>query len=232
MQNTNTWNVFSSPEPKEGGPNKLITVSQIIGATNKFYAEVLSTLSDGQYLLIIFKIRTNENLIRSISTLQRVNKFIQDDLIAVFIEHWELKEENYKHFKIEEIILNYKIISKEESKENTAIINKPLKNRVNYNNFLKIGTYNFPVTMDLFEWGGVDFILNDKEAIVFKKHSHSVYHIRFIENTHKMVVEYRKSNRVIVSFTDELLDVNNLGTFRLLKIKYFILRMVGYFIKK
>ena len=31
--------------------------------------------------------------------------------------------------------------------------------------------------MDLFEWGGVDVVLDDKEAIVYKRYSSAIYHV-------------------------------------------------------
>ena len=60
-----------------------------------------------------------------------------NDLKNVFIEYWELKADNYLQFNIEEIILNYKIISDE--KENTStIINRPAISKPrNFYNLLK-----------------------------------------------------------------------------------------------
>ena len=212
MKPTSSWNSYSYKLP-----NKLLTRAEISNALIKFNQSVFSSLSADQYVYIIFKVKTDDNIIRSISTVQRVNKLTSYDLIKVFIEHWELKTDNYEHFNIEEIIFNYKLISR-ESENITAILNKPLPvrdiNKRNFVNLLKVGTYNFPITMDIFEWGGVDFILNEKEAIVYRNHSSASYHIKFIDQTHQMIVEYRKENRIIVAFTDELLDINNLGTFK------------------
>lgn len=35
-------------------------------------------------------------------------------------------------------------------------------------NLLRIGSLNFPKTMDIFQWGRVHFILEDSEAIYIK----------------------------------------------------------------
>ena len=77
---------------------------------------------------------------------------------------------------------------------------------------LKFGSYNFPQTMDLYQWGEVDFILNDTEAIVYKYKSKAQYHIKF--NNNIMTVDYILNGKTLISFTDELLDINNLGTFK------------------
>ncbi len=172
MKTTQEWLTF-----RYKLSNKLLTVTEINLALIKFNNLIFSTYSENQFILIIFKIRTDENIIRSISTLQRVNKLSINDLKNVFIEYWELKADNYLQFNIEEIILNYKIISDE--KENTStIINRPAISKPrNFYNLLNIGAYNFPMTMDLFEWGGVDFVLDDKEAIVYKRYSSAIYHV-------------------------------------------------------
>ena len=172
MKTTQEWLTF-----RYKLSNKLLTVTEINLALIKFNNLIFSTYSENQFILIIFKIRTDENIIRSISTLQRVNKLSINDLKNVFIEYWELKADNYLQFNIEEIILNYKIISYE--KENTStIINRPAISKPrNFYNLLNIGAYNFPMTMDLFEWGGVDFVLDDKEAIVYKRYSSAIYHV-------------------------------------------------------
>nr|YP_010561575.1 hypothetical protein OSR58_mgp15 [Ganoderma flexipes]UYX56946.1 hypothetical protein [Ganoderma flexipes] len=193
--------------------NKLLTVTEISNALGKFKSFIFSSLPEDQFILIIFKIRTEENIIRSISTLQRVNKLNINDLRKVFIEYWALKKDNYEQFTIEEIILNYKIISDDKEKTST-IINRPAVSKpIIYKNLLNIGTYNFPMTMDLFEWGGVDFVLDGKEAIVYKRHSSAIYHVKFLTNK-KMQVDYRINNKTLITFTDELLDINNLSTFK------------------
>lgn len=208
MKNKNNWNSYSYKLP-----NKILTLTEINKALIKFKNSVFLNLTADQYIYIIFKVKTDDIIIRSISTVQRVNKLTFMDLMQVFIEHWGLKSENYLSFNFEEIIFNYKIISK-DSENSTTILNKVKPKKSNFVNLLKIGTYNFPTTMNIFDWGGVDFILGDKEQIVYRKYSNAVYHIKFINKTHKMVVEYRKENRIIVTFTDELLDINNLGTFK------------------
>ena len=133
--------------------HKLITNTEISNALLNFNEFILSSLSEDQFILVIFKIRTDENIIRSISTLQRVNNLSIRELKVVFIEHWDLKKENYLQFNIEEIILNYKFIS-DDMEKTTSIINRPTISKPrNFYNLLNIGSYNSPMTMDLFYWG-------------------------------------------------------------------------------
>ena len=103
MKTTQEWLTF-----RYKLSNKLLTVTEINLALIKFNNLIFSTYSENQFILIIFKIRTDENIIRSISTLQWVNKLSINDLKNVYIEYWALKADNYLQFNIEEIILNYK----------------------------------------------------------------------------------------------------------------------------
>lgn len=66
--------------------------------------------------------------------------------------------------------------------------------------------------MDLFEWGEVIFMPNEIEGIVYKYKSSGIYHFKI--NKYKLHVELRYKNKVVVKFTDELLDKENLGTFK------------------
>ena len=208
MKTTQEWLTF-----RYKLSNKLLTVTEINLALIKFNNLIFSTYSENQFILIISKIRTDENIIRSISTLQRVNNLSIRELKVVFIEHWDLKKENYLQFNIEEIILNYKFIS-DDMEKTTSIINRPTISKPrNFYNLLNVGSYNSPMTMDLFYWGGVDFVLDGNEAIVYKRNSSAMYYVKFINNN-KMQVEYKIKNKTLITFTDELLDINNLGTFK------------------
>ena len=78
--------------------NKLLSDNTIDNSVNKFNLELFTNLGPDKWFYVIFKIRTADNVIRSISTLQRVNKLKSLDLIQIFTEFWNLKAENYEHF--------------------------------------------------------------------------------------------------------------------------------------
>lgn len=128
-------------------PNNLLTSEQITNAVNDFNNNVLQYLSVDQYLLIIFKIKTADKILRSISVAQRINKFT--NLTELFKEYWNLKLDNYQQFLIQEIIFNYFLIDK-ENKIIEIKITRP-QPIVITPNFLRVGSYRFPQTMDLFK---------------------------------------------------------------------------------
>ena len=190
--------------------NNILTEKDIKLAINGFMNTIFNELSNNQYLLIIFKIKTEDKLHRTISTVQRINKLDKYELLSVFNEYWILKSNNYVQFSITEIHFNYKFIDN-SFKVTSSKINRP--ENLTYNpKLLKCGSFNFPQTMDLFQWGDVQFILDNKEAIVYKHHSSAQYHVKF--DKHTMIVKYVLNNKPLITFRDELLDINNLGTFK------------------
>ena len=190
--------------------NNILTEKDIKLAINGFMNTIFNELPNNQYLLIIFKIKTEDKLHRTISTVQRINKLDKYELLSVFNEYWILKSNNYVQFSITEIHFNYKLIEN-SLKITSSKINRP--ENLTYNpKLLKCGSFNFPQTMDLFQWGDVQFILDNKEAIVYKHHSSAQYHVKF--DKHTMIVKYVLNNKPLITFRDELLDINNLGTFK------------------
>ena len=119
-----------------------------------------------QCLLIIFKIQCDDNIIRSISSVQRINK--NTDISEEFIEFWELRKDNYQQFTIKNILFNYFIIKNKDKTIKPKISKSSKQNEIKSSNLLRIGSLNFPKTMDLFQWGQVHFILEDSEAIYIK----------------------------------------------------------------
>ena len=190
--------------------NNILTEKDIKLAINGFMNTIFNELPNNQYLLIIFKIKTEDKLHRTISTVQRINKLDKYELLSVFNEYWILKSNNYVQFSITEIHFNYKLIEN-SLKITSSKINRP--ENLTYNpKILKCGSFNFPQTMDLFQWGDVQFILDKQEAIVYKRHSSAQYHVKF--DKHTMIVKYVLNNKPLITFRDELLDINNLGTFK------------------
>ena len=90
--------------------NNILTEKDIELSINGFMNTIFNELSNNQYLLIIFKIKTEDKLHRTISTVQRINKLDKYELLSVFNEYWILKSNNYVQFSITEIHFNYKLI--------------------------------------------------------------------------------------------------------------------------
>ena len=190
-------------------PNNLISGDHIKNSVELFNQNVLDKLDDDDYILISFRVKTSVGLYRTISTNQRICKKDQILLNEIFSEFWALKADNYIQDEITEILFCFKTIPKAHNIKSSKINRPTPKVRAN---LLKFGTYKFPTTMDIFEWGDVQFFPGDKEARVLKNHSKAIYNINFISNS-QMKVSYTMEDKILVEFTDELLDIANLGSF-------------------
>lgn len=65
--------------------------------------------------------------------------------------------------------------------------------------------------MVITKWGYCDFYSNYTEAIIYKKLSKGEYHVKLFDNY--ILVDYMLDNKIVLSFTDIMLDCNNLSTF-------------------
>ena len=147
---SNHWSTY-----KYNLPNNILSHISIDLALNKFNEDILSKMNENQYLLVLFKIRTEDNLFRTISSIQKITKKEDKELLLEsFYEYWDLKYENYVQIPISDICFYYKFVNLdvENSKIKTpkSIINTPQRDKIK-TNLLKFGSFNFPKTMDLFE---------------------------------------------------------------------------------
>jgi hypothetical protein len=181
---------------------------------DKFNEEIMSQLSDNRYILIIFKIKTSEGLFRSVSRMQRVNKAEFSKLYDILIESWNIKNEVYHSWLMECIIFNYILLPSEEEETKTSKLLKSKKEQKSPKKVyesIKMSGYNFPNTMDITEWGGVHFLNDYSEAIVYKSFSIAEYHVKIRDKY--ILVDYQINGNSILTFTDTMDDPTNLGTF-------------------
>ena len=64
--------------------NNILTEKDIELSINGFINTILTELSNNQYLLIIFKIKTDDKIYRTISTMQKIQKMDKDEIFSVF----------------------------------------------------------------------------------------------------------------------------------------------------
>jgi len=183
----------------------------------KLFSEFIEDKSNIK-LLILFKIKTKNNQIRSISYMQTINLEDIDQLKQLFIEFWNLRSEDYYLAQISDIVFTYKIVNlnlpikilkiNELGKQyNSSFKNKLEKSEINKMTF---SGYNFPANMDITSWGNYHFI-SDNKAIIYKKGSHLEYHVELFDNYQK--VELKLNNKILLNFKDTMNDKSNLNTF-------------------
>ena len=70
--------------------------------------------------------------------------------------------------------------------------------------------FNLPTTMGITQWSESKFNDDYTTAIVYKQNSKVVYHVSLFDN--RQTVEIKINDKTLLSFTDIMLDNNNLGT--------------------
>jgi hypothetical protein len=190
---------------------KIITKENINEALNKFWNEkITNNVKESQIILIQFKVKLSNDIIRSISHLQNVTNSDFELLLDLFLNFWEIKSEDYHTLKFEEIIFTYKIIESNEDINKTKLSKPMIKIKENKPVF-NFGGFNLPSTMDITKWGDYVFKNDYKNAIVYKPQSKAIYHINLFDNYQK--VELKLKDKVIIEFKDTMRDKNNLNSF-------------------
>ena len=134
--------------------------SQIDQEHNLSYNE-LSTNEDPFKLLIIFKIKTINNQIRSISYMQTINFQDIDQLKQLFIEFWNLRSEDYFLAEISYIIFTYKIVTENLRtkilKSNIITDETTYKSNINDKELPRINQMSFGRTLPFGVQSGVEW---------------------------------------------------------------------------
>jgi hypothetical protein len=205
-----------------------------------FKSELLNnkSLHNNRKIIILFKVKTINNQIRTISYMQTIEIKDLDSLNKLFIEYWNLRDENYYLAQFSHILFTYKIIS---DKDMDVKIIKPIKNIIDENNNktegalknkIKFSGFNIPYTMDFNLWGDVHWLDKDKNnIIVYKKSSELEYHIKLFDNY--QTVDLMFDDKILLSFKDIMNDKYDLTTFtRKMKKKEYIFKEGNLILKK
>jgi len=200
--------------------NQLLTKNLLISALSTFFNEELNMAAKEQdggngsiklddFLIIIFKIRMENESVRSISFIQTIplNRF--DELFSVFFEFWNIRSDDYHTFKIKSIIFTYAIspLGGEIKVPKIVKPNKPSSKDMSF----KFSGFSLPATMDITEWGVLEFYDDYKKAIVFKPNSVTIYEISLFEKYQEVTLKSGKMT--IVSWTDTMRNGANLSSF-------------------
>jgi DNA polymerase family B len=228
----NTWIEYRCQEENEEGI--IITKELLELILKQFNNDIILNLKEKQYINVLLKIKMlpeNEDkpVFRSITKMQRVNKDSIWSLLNIFFDSWEIKAGKWGHqsgdcrtFKIIEVIYSYKIMPLEISnKDNNdkTILNKTIIKTDTFKN-LEFSAFNIPSTADYTKWGEIilkefNSLTNDFNKIIIKptkKDCTALYHVTLFDDYN--FVEYKVNDTVILKFTDQILDKNNLNTFR------------------
>lgn len=195
--------------------NNLLFEEHIISALTSLFNKLdnpslfpLKRWSDS-IIIIQFKIKFDSNQFRSVSYLQIVKLTEFKDLLEIFIEFWNIRDQDYMSLNPSHIVFTYKIISKDNEIIKTSKLNrsKLIKDETKTFNFKG---YNLPSTMDFSNWGTLIFE-SDTFAQIKKLNSNSVYNINILDK--ELKVNLKVKDKSILEFTDKILEKGKLNSF-------------------
>jgi len=111
--------------------------------------EELKYLNKEYFIIIQFKIKIDNNNIRSISYLQTIKLKEYNDLIDIFIYFWNIKRSYYISIPVIDIIFTYRIMSNNNGIITSSKFNIKKENK----NIIHFKGYNLPNNMNCIEWG-------------------------------------------------------------------------------
>ena len=134
------------------------------------------------------------------------------DLLEIFIEFWNIRDQDYISLNPSHIIFTYKIIEQDNGIIKTSKINRS-KSITDNTKTINFKGLNLPATMDFTKWGTIIFE-SDRFALVKKISSKSIYHINIFDRELKVDLKFK--DKTILEFTDKILagaEKGNLNSF-------------------
>jgi hypothetical protein len=104
--------------------------------------------NDDQYVMFLFRMEYENDLILTLGPQQKINKHDFDQLLNSYIILLQIKDERYKNTPMTNIILSYKIIPKDKLVLKKSKIYDP-QLKIKKLPFYTFFGYNLPVTTDL-----------------------------------------------------------------------------------
>jgi hypothetical protein len=167
--------------------------SDLENALNLYWNEVMDKLDDSTVVALLFKVKLNNGLWKTIAPLQKVNNTNFNKLLNTLKLFININGNNYDSLETIKIQFQYSILDKSA----TAEIVKPLSNEVTH---YKINGYNLPLTTDLNSWGTITEQKGNKITLDFDLNTETVVVVKISSNkqTYKFMIE----DKELLSITD------------------------------
>ena len=146
--------------------NAILSNEQIKLAVNSLF-ENFSCLSQDTFISIQFKIKSDKNEYKSVSYLQTVKLIERENLIDIFNEFWNLRNQDYLSLNPSYIIFTYKLNDSTKGIVQKTKLNRNILSIEDTKNTLNFKGFNLPSTIDFTQWGRV-IIMNNFYAEVQK----------------------------------------------------------------
>ena len=197
--------------------NNLILNDEVLQmALTEFWSKVMSKLSDNTFILILFRMEYDNDLIFTLGPPSKINKHNFEALLKSYITLLQIKDDRYKNTPLKSIIISHKIIPEDKLlSKNSKIFNpeiKPKKPR-----FFTFFGYSLPTTTNFKQWG--EIISQTNRTVSIRKFNSSLIYVIHItdakgkDTLKKHLVFIMKNGKVILTFEDTIPDKSIPDTF-------------------
>jgi hypothetical protein len=183
----------------------ILTEHNLVNYINLFWQDVMSSIKDNQHVLLIIRVKFENNQIVSLSNMQTINLSSKDILIEFIKDKLNLSNENYKITPVISVRISYGNIEGEYkysldlSKRN----NKNIKYQVYYRNEL-------PIAMVPEDYGAILSKLDNNYTITVNRGKHNALINLTVKNIGNQTINhirYIKNNKLLFSWTDTILSL-------------------------
>lgn len=202
----NRWNEF-----EYSLSNNLISKNKLLRCLVEFRNNILKLLPENHSLIFQLKVKLSTGEYRSISKCYLIKGSELIEILDELLLNLEIRLDAYNEIECSSFIITYKIFDSEISTKKIHKSVQPLGITKKLPS-IQIAGFNLPRTMDITTWGDVHFLPGGNEALIFKYRSKGVYTVKI--NKHTLHVELKYKDKVVVKFTDILLNTGDLSEFK------------------
>jgi hypothetical protein len=197
------WNNF---EIKLSNPT-LITKDLLKINVNKFWNEKMSHLDDNYHVLLILRLKFENNQMITASTLKKIDKTNKIDIIEYLFDRISVSNEAYSSTLIKSIIFSYGIREGkiDHSINEISVSNIDTKFQLYYNNKLPIVNTGIPS-----EYGKILSENNDHYFINVSNKIFIVLKSLIINNQQVNKIKFIKNGREVNNWTDTVIGKNSI----------------------
>ena len=174
---------------------------------NKFWEDIINKLNENQHVLFILRLKFENNQIKTVTTLKKLDKTSKKDIIEYLYNKISLSNETYSTIPIISIVFSYGIREGtiDHSINDITISNIHTKFQTYYKNKLPIVKSGIPS-----EYGKILRNKNDQYFIIVDKKTTIILDLLVKDNQQVNKIIYIKNGQTIFNWTDTIIAENKI----------------------
>jgi len=183
-----------------------ILTDEVLGNyINLFWKDVMSQIKDNQHVLLLIRVKFENNQIATLSDMQTINKSSKDYLLGFIKDKFNLSNETYKITPISSIIFSYGFREGKFTPSLDLTKNKNIKYQIYYRNEL-------PIAMVPEDYGKILSKIDNNYTILVNRGHHNAIIALIVKKTSSQTVNhirYIKNNKLLFNWTDTIVSLQD-----------------------